>query len=69
MHSIEYDSLCGASLTTKNENWRIYTDGRAINKINIEYWFPIPYLEDMFNMKVGSIVISKVNLKSDYHQV
>ena len=53
----------------KDGGWRMCKNSRVINKITIRYKFPFPRIDDLIYCLSSVAYFSKINLKSEYHQI
>ena len=44
-------------------------DYRELNKVTIKNRYPLPRIDDLFDQLKGSVVFSKIDLRSGYHQL
>ena len=44
-------------------------DYRQLNKVTVRSKYPLPRIDDLFDQLQGAKVFSKIDLRSDYHQL
>ena len=44
-------------------------DYRQLNKVTINNWYPLPRIDDLMDQLVSAEVFSKIDLRSEYHQI
>jgi hypothetical protein len=52
----------------KDGTQRMCVDYRSLNVVTIKNKYPLPRIEDLFDLMRGAKVFSKINLRSGYHQ-
>ncbi|GKC65510.1 putative reverse transcriptase domain-containing protein [Tanacetum coccineum] len=65
-------SPCGALVffvKKKDGSLRMSIHYRELNKLTVKNRYPLPRIDDFFDQLQGSSVYSKINLRSDYHQL
>jgi hypothetical protein len=53
----------------KDGTQRMCVDYRALNEVTIKNKYPLPRIEDLFDQFKGARVLSKIDLRSGYHQL
>jgi hypothetical protein len=53
----------------KHGTQRMCVDYRSLNEVTIKNKYPLPRIEDLFDQMKGASVFSKIDLRSEYHQL
>jgi hypothetical protein len=53
----------------KDGSRRLCVDYRNLNEVTIKNKYPLPQIEDLFDQMRGAKILSKIDLRSGYHQL
>jgi hypothetical protein len=53
----------------KDGTQRMCVDYRSLNEVTIKNKYSLPWIEDIFDQMKGASVFSKIDLRSEYHQL
>ncbi len=53
----------------KDGKLRMFVDYRAINKVTMKNWYPLPRIDDFLDRLLGAKVFSRIDLRSRYYQI
>ncbi|GKD75518.1 putative reverse transcriptase domain-containing protein, partial [Tanacetum coccineum] len=53
----------------KDGSFQMCIDYHELNKLTVKNRYPLPRIDDLFDLLQGSRVYSKIDLRSDYHQL
>ena len=53
----------------KDGTLRLYVDYKQLNKMTVKNKYPLPRIDDLFDQLKGASVFSKIDLRSEYHQL
>jgi hypothetical protein len=53
----------------KDGSRRMCVDYRILNELTIKNKYPLPQIEDLFDQMRGAMILSKIDLRSGYHQL
>jgi hypothetical protein len=52
-----------------DKEMRLCVDYRPLNAVTIKNKYPLPHIDILFDQLAGAQVFSKIDLRSDYHQI
>ena len=53
----------------KDGSMRLCIEYRELNKVTVRNKYPLPRIDDLFDQLRGACVFSKIDLRSEYHQL